>query len=235
MKDYTFSLGELVCAIRKINKMTQVEYSKNVGVVQSTISKVEKDIFDDVPFSLMSTISQQFKIPLQYFQIGHLPLRKSANLQNTVGTKYTQQGMLHTQTIFHILTTLEKKHPDIYKKIKLPYVYLSLSNIKYNLELIHQLYIKYTDDLLDAIKIIFDQIPQSEININELKSCLEDYETISIHSSSDTHLKFHLDRDLKELDRIYLDILRLDISFILGKQLNASISKESDYFLLENI
>ena len=38
-KDYSFSIGELVYTVRKLNKLTQVEFSKQVGVVQSTISK----------------------------------------------------------------------------------------------------------------------------------------------------------------------------------------------------
>lgn len=100
MKNYNFTLGELVCAIRKINNQTQVNFSKVVGVVQSTISKVEKNIFEDVPFSLMATISQEFKVPLHYFQLGHLPLRKTISLQSTIHTKFTSQGLIQAKTIF---------------------------------------------------------------------------------------------------------------------------------------
>ncbi len=233
MKEYTFSIGELICAVRRLNKLTQVEFSRKAGVVQSTISKIEKDIFEDVPFSLMSNISNEFNIPLSYFQMGLLAFRKSSQLQNQVSQLYTNQGHINAKTIFHILTTLENGQKDIYKKIKLPYVYLSLSNLKYNFNLIDKLYILYKNELLDAINLNSLDFEKTNYDLTQISEYIQSNEVTDYLEQSQNSISFNLKSDLNELDELYLEVLKLDIAISLEKKINIKIQRMEKGYILE--
>jgi transcriptional regulator with XRE-family HTH domain len=234
-QDYNFTLGELVYTVRKINKLTQVQYSKQLGVVQSTISKVEKDIFDDVPFSLISKISNDFKIPLQHFQIGHLPIRKSTNLTKTIPKEYITDGIFKAKTIYYILKSLEVSYgPQIYKELKLPYQLLSLSNITYSFDFINKLYSITKDKLPQTIDHI-QLTGNSEISLENIKKYMADFYGISLVGKAieiPTGLSFTIkfNSELHELDHIYLTILKLELKLLFNTGMVFTSKKVGEFF-----
>ena len=234
-QDYHFTLGELVYTVRKINKLTQVQYSKQLGVVQSTISKVEKDIFDDVPFSLISKISNDFKIPLQHFQIGHLPIRKSTGLTKTIPKEYITDGIFKAKTIYYILKSLEVSYgPQIYKDLKLPYQLLSLSNLTYSFEFINKLYSLTKDKLTKAINNI-QLTGDSEISTENIKKHMAGFYGISlvgkiIEIPTGLNFTIKFNSELHELDHIYLTILELELKLLFNTSMLLSSKKVSEFF-----
>lgn len=236
-QDYSFTLGELVYAIRKINKLTQVEYSKKLGVVQSTISKVEKDVFDDVPFSLISKISNDFKVPLTHFQMGHLPLRKNAILGKVIPAEYTKEGIFKAKTVFHILKELSKNYgPNIYKEIKLPHQLMSLSNITYSFEFINKLYSLTQDKLVTAIKSVKVKGEQESSSEN-IKRYISSLYGINLNGSIDTifsgnGLSFKFNSSLHELDKIYALLLELEMKLIFNADFSISANEDNETFNL---
>lgn len=232
---YNFTIGELVYAIRKINGLTQVEYSKQLGVVQSTISKVEKDVFDDVPFSLISKISLDFKVPLQHFQVGHLPLRKTTQMTKAVPKHYVKDGVFNSKTIFHILKVLESSYgTKIYKELKLPYQLLSLSNLTYSYEFINKLYSLVKTKLPEAIgKIEIDASSENapEIITKYLKS-LNGIKIVEEKSSNKTQLSYliQINSELQELNNIYASILELELALLFNVKTSSKQTTASDEF-----
>lgn len=230
--EYNFTLGELVFTIRKTNKLTQVEYSKKIGVVQSTISKVEKDIFDDVPFSLISKISQDFKVPISYFQIGHLPLRRIAHLNKVVPADYVDQGVYKAKTIFNILKELEGGYTKkIYKDLKLPYQLLCISTLQYSFQFINKLYHMTGDDLKKAISSI--KPSQVEVaSLSNIKKYVTSYQGISLKEpiiEFENGIKFELviSNNLSELSELYLSILELEFKLMFGNKMEFINNKDS--------
>lgn len=234
-EDYNFTLGELVYTVRKINRLTQVEYSKQLGVVQSTISKVEKDIFDDVPFSLISKISNDFKIPLQHFQIGHLPIRKTSGISKAIPKEYITDGIFNSKTIYYILKNLEKSYgTKIYKELKLPYQFLSLSNIKYSYDFINKLYSLTQDKLSLAIDSV-DFTGEHSADLEAITKYMANNYGISFAGqieelSNGFSFAIKFNSDLHELDHLYLKVLELELKTIFNGNSRFSTQKAGDHF-----
>ena len=221
MKDsYNFTIGELVFTIRKLSKLTQVEFSKKLGVVQSTISKVEKDIFDDVPFSLISKISTDFDTPLQNFQFGHLPTKKINEVKSVIPIQYIESGVFKPKTIFHVLNELEKEYGEkLYKDLKLHYQFLSLSGIKYGFEFINKLYSLTGDNLFKAFNEISLPNNKNQIDAMALTKYLKSTSGIELVSSikelsSGILFTIKFDNHLSELNKVYAKFFEFELEMI---------------------
>lgn len=238
IQNYEFSLGELAYTIRKLNGLTQVDYSKRLGVVQSTVSKVEKDIFDDVPFSLVSRISTEFNIPLNYFQAGLLPIRRTNNIYKTIPKVYINEGVFKAKTIFYILKELSKTYEgNLYKDLKLPEQFLCLSNLNYSFEFINKLYSLTQDFLQDSIKQIQIESPEAIVmeHVFHYLSSIHGIITGNISGKDITFpngIEFTLSNTIHDLDTIYAEILRLEISILFNANFALSPSTAPNEFVL---
>jgi transcriptional regulator with XRE-family HTH domain len=238
LKDnYNFTLGELVYTVRKINGLTQVEYSKQLGVVQSTISKVEKDIFDDVPFSLVSKISKDFKIPLHYFQLGHLPIRKNAQLSKIIPKEFIQDGVFNAKTIYFLLNEVSQSYGDkIYKELNLPYQLLCLSHITYSFEFINRLYSltgKHLVKALDKLKLS----GESALNASLVKKHFETISAIELlkitnNRSDQLTLQLNFNSHIQELNQLYSRIVELELQLLFQCKVETQMLSQNKFNLL---
>lgn len=238
LKNYQFTIGQLTYTIRKLNKLTQVEFSQRLGVVQSTISKIEKDIFDDVPFSVVNKISLEFNIPLNYFQIGLLPTRKNSSIYRVIPKNYVSDGVFKAKTIFYVLKELKKDYSSkLYKDIKLPEQYLSLCNISYSFEFINKLYSLTQNSLLTAIDAIESNIHATEkIELDNIYQYLLGTHGITIIedkiTTSKTNPIFQLkfSSELHELDLVYSKLLKLELTILFNAKFEVKKAVDSDIF-----
>lgn len=228
--NYQFSIGDLAFAIRKINGLTQVDYSKRLGVVQSTVSKVEKNVFEDVPFSLVSKISSEFNIPLNYFQAGILPLKKTKNLKCGIPDHYLIHGIFKAKTIFYVLNEIEKKYGHkIYKDLKLPKQLLCLNNLYYSLEFIHKLFSLFGSELLQFITNISiqnkvqDTLHYTYQSIYEYLTSLHGIDLIEINlesalkSENKIYFSFPMlkkKNEVHEINLICAELLKLEMKIV---------------------
>ena len=234
---YQFSLGDLTFTIRKLNRLTQVDYSKKLGVVQSTISKVEKGIFHDVPFSLISKISTEFNIPLSYFQIGLLPLRKTQNITKIIKNNYINDGLFQAKTIFYLLNEVDKNYKgDLYKDLKLPKQYLCLSHLTYNLEFIDKVYFLTQDNLLTSLAKLNKEFSTKntdfDSNIYYYLTKIHNINTITKEKTflSTGVLKFNFSIEINELNEIYAQLLKFELQILFDSKIDISNSENSNIF-----
>ena len=133
MNQDIFEIGQLIYTVRKLNSHTQVEFSKKLGVVQSTISKVEKGFFEDVPFSLVSNISKIFNVPIHQFQNGRLQLLDDTNLKNIIPEKYTLNGTICGSEVLSMLNEAQKNsEKDYFRKLGIKKQYFCIDDLKFN-------------------------------------------------------------------------------------------------------
>ena len=59
-------IGQRIQNIRKINKMTQSQFSERLHMTQQTLSRYENAI-TPVPYEVSDRISVEFKVPIGYF------------------------------------------------------------------------------------------------------------------------------------------------------------------------
>lgn len=228
--NYHFSIGDLAFAIRKINGLTQVDYSKRLGVVQSTVSKVEKNIFEDVPFSLVSKISSEFNIPLNYFQAGILPLKKTKTFKSSIPNNYIEEGLFKAKTIFYLLSEIEKTYGEkIYKDLKLPKQLLCLNNLSYSLEFINKIYSLIGNGLIELIRNIpikasndctYQNVYEYLAGIHGL-NILDFNIAQTVNSPNKIHFTLPCSEaqiELKELNLIYTEVLKLEMKIIFNAQ-----------------
>jgi transcriptional regulator with XRE-family HTH domain len=225
---YNFTIGELVFTIRKLSQLTQVDFSKKLGVVQSTISKVEKDIFDDVPFSLISKISTDFDTPLQNFQFGHLPTKKNNEVKAVIPAQYIERGVFKPKTIFHVLNELEKIYGvKIYKDLKLPYQFLSLSGIKYGFEFINKLYALTGENLFKAFDKLVVNNKNEKIDAIVVTKYLKSTTGMELTSpikelKSGVMFTIKFDNHLAELNKVYSKFFEFELGMIFDTKVNFS-------------
>jgi transcriptional regulator with XRE-family HTH domain len=239
---YEFEIGELVYSIRKLNGLTQVDFSKKLGVVQSTVSKIEKGFFDDVPFSLISKISLLFKIPLAQFQSGLLTIKNTSNLKKIIPGQHTKDGEISAKTIFFLLNKLsELTSTDVYKSLKLHRQYFCISNLFFNKEFMISLNEKYPEELTVALASLSKQSVVSENNgmlgkyLSSMKS-IQVIETQKINNKTIFKLHLpHLNIHSSQLNEFYSKCFALDLSLIFEENITSEFLKTSDnqYLQLE--
>ncbi|MDP7319774.1 MAG: helix-turn-helix transcriptional regulator [Bacteriovoracaceae bacterium] len=235
-KEYNFSVGEIFQAIRKIKKLTQVDLSRSLGVVQSTISKIESDVFEDVPFQVVSNVSKTYKIPIHYFQIGHLPIAKKYLSKKVIPEKYVADGVFDAKAVFIILSTLAEKDKEIYKKIKIPYVLLSLSRVKYNYRFIEEVYSIAKNSFIDITDRYYrdsarmNKVEEIKHYIQEMnKITLIDVQQLSQSKNNNLSLTVFFDSPTRELNPIYAKFLELELKVLFGGMFKVNTVEIDDY------
>lgn len=233
--EYNFEIGELVYSIRKLNGMTQVDFSKKLGVVQSTISKIEKGFFDDVPFSLISKISTIFKIPLIQFQVGFLNIKSASSLKRIIPTNYTKNGEISAKTIYFILSEIsQEKQQDIFKKLKLQRQYFCISNLLFNKEFLIKLNEIYPKELEQALKNISINKSSTE-NSGMVEKYLTNLKSVKIidTESKDGKTTFtlhlpHLDIHSSQLNEFYSKCFAIDLNLTFQEKITSEFLKTND-------
>lgn len=223
--NYEFELGDLIYVTRKLNNLTQVEFSKQLGVVQSTVSKVEKHFFDDVPFSFVSKVSTLFNIPLSHFQVGLLPIKNQNLFKNIISEKYIKGGFINSKTIFYLLEQISLYKNNIYKEIKLPKQYLCLSQLNFNQSFIEMLVKKYPKEVAKALKELkLKKTSEADVSTPILEKYIgQSKKAISIVSSKFDQnsgiLKINFDPNQEYNSSLYdslAQIMLLEFSIVLG-------------------
>ena len=240
MIDYKFDIGELVYTIRKLNRLTQVDFAKSLGVVQSTVSKVEKGFFDDVPFSLISKISTLFKVPLAQFQVGFLTLKKDSILTNIVSTNYTDKGEFSSRWTYTLLTELNKLiEKDVFKELKVDKQYFCISNLFFNKEFLITISKKYPEHLDKALENISTLKSKSESSIN-LDRYLSNLKSIDIIDRKENTnqtiftLKIpHLEIHSEQLNKFYSKCFALDLNLHFDREIKSEFKKFDDSQIIE--
>jgi transcriptional regulator with XRE-family HTH domain len=239
---YEFEIGELVYSIRKLNGLTQVEFSKKLGVVQSTVSKIEKGFFDDVPFSLVSKISFLFKIPLSQFQAGLLTIKNSSHLKKIIPNHYTKEGEISAKTIFFLLKNISQlTGKDIFKNLKIQKQYFCITNLFFNKDFMIALNEKYPTELNLALDNLSKEKAYAESSgmlgkyLSSLKS-VQIVETKNIDNKTifKIHLP-HLDIHSSQLNEFYSKCFALDLNLMFEEKITSEFLKtpESQYLQLE--
>lgn len=239
-ENYEFCLGDLILTIRKLHGLSQVDYAKSLGVVQSTISKIEKNVFKDVPFSLVSKISHNFNIPIQYFQVGLLPFKKSARIYQLIPKSYLNEGLFKAKTMYYLLKQLEDIYGlQIYKDLKLPAHSLSLSGITYNFEFLNKLYSLTQENLILCIEKLLDQFSSSRsIPAMSVLNHLHNLHGVNLQSNlsqvkNSALLQISFSSDLKKLDHIYAKLLQFELQMVFDAKLTIT-EEQNNHFLIHS-
>lgn len=72
MEEKNLQLGERIKQIRKIHKLSQVDFAKSLGVTSSYISKIEKG-FESTSDTFLKLVSCNFKVSFEYLKTGKEP------------------------------------------------------------------------------------------------------------------------------------------------------------------
>lgn len=127
------TVGDLFFTIRKINILTQVEFARRLRVVQSTVSKIEKDQFEDVPFKLISHLCREFKIHINCFHEANLIGINQKLINRIINPEFTVSGSYNHEIVRLIVNNLPKADKRIVsQKLKYHQEYFALQNIKFN-------------------------------------------------------------------------------------------------------
>lgn len=147
---YKFTIYQLFYAVRRVNGLNQVEMSEKLGVVQSTISKIEKGYFDDIPFQLVADLCSIFNLPIASFQKS-IFVKKAPN-QFMKKIDSGDEKVISAKTIFFILSLMDNSiKEDIFKEFKVPAPIFSFSLSKFSIDFIFSLYKKYPMEFLQAV------------------------------------------------------------------------------------
>jgi transcriptional regulator with XRE-family HTH domain len=73
------SIGKRIQKLRKDNKLTQVQFSKVIGISQGRLSEIEKDK-NKPSVDTLESIKQNFNISLDWLIIGNYPISDNSDL-----------------------------------------------------------------------------------------------------------------------------------------------------------
>ena len=254
MHKFKFSLGELVKAIRINAGHSQVEFCKALHdyaqsnnlkstIVQSTISKIENDTFEEISFGTIDLISRMCQIPLRDFQLGYLTTKKVKS-NNLVNSRYCQLPQFSSKFILELFSNmLENGDIDekgFYKSLKFSKEALCFIHAKFDVALVQKAYQLYPDTFIKALKHL------AALELNELSSAInteqlsKEYPGFHFKNLEDTDsstLKVTVDRKktkrLKLNEADLLKCLSYDFKFGPGLKFKTSIISHNDNVFME--
>lgn len=151
-----FSIGQLCEMVRRLHGLTQIEFAQKLNVVQSTVSKIESDIWLDVPFSYINSVSNIFDIPIRHFQDGYLTFKSSSKFkkaESLLPERFINDHKYSSQTIFSILNSInEISKGCIFKKLRLRISYFCAIELRFSDQIIIELYKHVRYQLLEIIQ-----------------------------------------------------------------------------------
>ncbi len=107
MKKSHKNIGERIREIRKERKISQIEFSKTLGITQDKLSKYENGRIKP-PIELLLSISEKFNISLNWLLMGK-------------GDKYLKKEEEIDEEIYKIakdLQVLKERNADYFNKVK---------------------------------------------------------------------------------------------------------------------
>ncbi len=144
-----FLIGDLIYLIRCLSGLNQEEFAKAVGVVQSTISKIERNILEDITFKTVNEISARFKVPLKCFQTLSIRVNRKEDLNRIIPQKFYENGTYSSETILNLLNGLNEDELAIIKeRLKFEKQFLLISNVRYNDYFCHRLKRLFDSELI---------------------------------------------------------------------------------------
>ncbi len=228
-------MGEIFEAVRRAENLTQNEFSESLNVVQSTISKLEKSVFIDVPFDLVSTLSLKYEIKISDFQKCYIT--RSINKYPSLNShKFFKNGHIKSRTIFFLLEYIEKEiKKDIYKCIGFKRSLLAFEKLKLSL-----LFLKIIDKnihmhLTEVCSDLIDTLPKNKLNgsLHEIFSSYKwfEFDMYSVEGNGIISIKNSKNKDFS----LMLNILCLEICLEQGQNIFGKITTREDMAYLELI
>lgn len=179
MLNYKFKLSEIFLSVRKSNSYNQRELSEKLGVVQSTISKIESEMMNDVSFALVSSFSALFDIRIDQIQKGFLLKSIPSDVKQKIDPS---KGLISSKTTFFMLELISMiRDENIYKINKIERSFFSYSLTLYSIQFFHRIYRLYPSEFLEAA----NKLAQT-LEINELNSPKIPVSKSGLHLSSGT-------------------------------------------------
>jgi transcriptional regulator with XRE-family HTH domain len=127
---YQFTVGELFEALRRVDGLSQVQLAKELDIVQSTISKMERNVSDVITFELVNRMSSLSGTDLRCFQKGYLS-NAPKKIKSILPATYTRSAEFTARSVFLLLEEMDKLTPtNIYTEIKINRVYFSFAKLK---------------------------------------------------------------------------------------------------------
>ena len=99
---YQFTIGELFEALRRVDGLSQVQLAKELDIVQSTISKMERNVSDVITFDLVNKMSSLSGTDLRCFQKGFLS-NAPKKLKSILPATYTRSAEFSARSVFLLL------------------------------------------------------------------------------------------------------------------------------------
>ncbi len=222
MKKYHFNIGELIFTVRKLNGLSQIDFSTKVGVAQSTLSKIEAGVFIDTPFSLVSKISEIFDVPLEFFSLGYFPLRTKVREHNLFPLEYVTHGALSIKTVFQLCEYLnENLEQDVYKKIKIARPLFSLVHTSFNFRFIDKLIRIFGKSIIlnfiekSDKQTLFDEAALMHLQkyLNKIKCHhIQEHEEVVDKKKKTTSVYFKMEKNPH--NELYLSLINVDINYL---------------------
>jgi len=152
----TFEISELLYAIRLAHGLNQIQFAKEIGTSQSSISKYETGKFASVITAQdLINVANRFNIELNQFQRGFLTLPINNKLKG-INKKYLEDGSYEASEVFEALELIRNNiDEEVYNKLKIKRCIFSISNLKLNDLIFNEIQKFYPEDVIKNSNIKF--------------------------------------------------------------------------------
>ncbi len=252
MNQYTFSIGEIVKAIRLNKGFSQVTFCESLQnyarihnlrstIVQSTISKIENNTFEEVSFSTIDLISRMCDVPLSDFQIGYLT-NKNIDYNNLVKTRYGALPQFSSLFIFKLFSKLQIKsnlsEKDFYKSLMFPKEVMAFKHARFDVSILQKAYQLYPAEFSQIIsEYEFSSTDQFTKTIlpEQLEKTYPGFKFETIENKNQMALTVQIDKKktkrLKLAEDDLLNCLALDLKTGLNKFKSSIVHETNKTFL----
>ena len=218
MKLY-FSTGELFKALRLASGLNQSMFAQELAVHQATVSRIERDIFEDVPLDVAIRACNLLNISMKCFQSGYINFT-SKEAMRKVNPTYVNNGEFNAKTVYFILQELCKlTDRNIFQEVRIDKTIFAFIKVKYSKILVESLYNKYPGEMEQAWINIMSTI-ETKIETNEQRpdftTRISQYHGLTIEqrcelenfvvTKLDNQNHFNNDFSMKILKFYYLDL-----------------------------
>lgn len=141
----SYSVGKLFKAVRLVQGFKQAEFSRQLGISQGYVSKIEQDLISP-DIDLMIRLSNHFNISLDSFRLGFLPdIIEGPGMSKLLPLEYREGGQYRLLVIKNLLIELGKvsnrgKIDSLLCKLKIREMSFTMPNVKVNNKLLDQIF-----------------------------------------------------------------------------------------------
>jgi transcriptional regulator with XRE-family HTH domain len=217
---YQFTIGELFEALRRVDGLSQVQLAKELNIVQSTISKMERNVSDVITFDLVNKMSSLSGTDLRCFQKGFLS-NAPKKLKNILPATYTRSAEFSARSVFLLLEEMNKLTPkDIYTEIKINRVYFSFSKLKLSQYFMWSLTQKFGDIIESAQNNLLTRLTPVGRTKN-INTIIQDYNSFRVVPNNvDDNTISIMFNNIEELDQEFAKTMLKVLSIELALQHN---------------